>query len=232
MDDASHYKILVRIAVVLTTAWIGWTYYDSAIRETAPDARALSAAGRYLEDGAFDKALATFSKVHERDPDNMDALRGKAQSLMRMGLQQLFAAQQLERNNNATEAATLRQTATLKLQAALVLHDESVRQEQNKGLTDVNRRALGVAYANRGILKDQLADYRGALADYAESLKWAPKIKEGPGFLTRFMRNQAEKPPSIADRARYLKEQLARPADERLLRLPAEDAKQRSYKLD
>ncbi len=228
----THYRTLVRVAVVLTAAWIGWTYYDAEIRETEPDAQELSAAGRYLEDGAFDKALVAFSEAYERNPNNTGALRGKAQSLMRMGLQQLLEAHRLERDNSTIEAATVRQTATLKLQTALALYDESIKQEQNKGINEANRRAVGVAHANRGILKDQLADYHGALADYQMSLKLVPEIKEGPGFLTRFMRNQPEKPPSIADRARYLKEQLAKPADERLLRLPEEDVKQRSYKLD
>ncbi|TVO69855.1 tetratricopeptide repeat protein [Sedimenticola selenatireducens] len=228
----THYRALIRVAVALTTAWIGWTYYDTEIRDAGPDAHELSAAGRYLEDGAFDKALAAFDKAYERNPDNTGALRGKAQSLMRMGLQQLLEAHQLEQANSAMKAATVRQAATTRLQTALALYDESIKQEQNKGINDANRRAVGVAHANRGILKDQLADYPGALADYQMSLKLAPEIQEGPGFLTRFMRNQPEKPPSIADRARYLKEQLAKPADERLLRLPEEDAKQRSYKLD
>ncbi|MCP4699686.1 MAG: hypothetical protein GY862_22975, partial [Gammaproteobacteria bacterium] len=47
----------------------------------------------------------------------------------------------------------------------------------------------------------------------------------------RFLRNQAEKPPTIADRARYLRKQQAKPAAERLLRQPDEDKKQRPYKM-
>jgi tetratricopeptide (TPR) repeat protein len=89
-----------------------------------------------------------------------------------------------------------------------------------------------VTYANRGILKDRMGDYRGALSDYEKSLQLAPELSEGPGFLTRFMRNQAEPPPSVADRARYLRQQLEKPAAERVLQRPEEDMKQRAYRLD
>ncbi|NJN45226.1 MAG: hypothetical protein HC808_00540 [Candidatus Competibacteraceae bacterium] len=53
---------------------------------------------------------------------------------------------------------------------------------------------------------------------------------EGPGWLTRFLRNQPEKPPSISDRARYLKEQLGLPESQRLLSVPTVDEAQRPYK--
>ena len=47
-----------------------------------------------------------------------------------------------------------------------------------------------------------------------------------------FMRNQTERPPTIADRARYLKAELSKPEDERLLKMPALDARQRAYSMD
>jgi len=89
---------------------------------------------------------------------------------------------------------------------------------------------FGIAYANRGILHDRMGSYEKALADYEKSMALDEKIGEGPHWLTRFMRKQAEKPPSVVDRARYLKEQLAKPESERRLRVPEEDAKQRSVK--
>jgi hypothetical protein len=49
--------------------------------------------------------------------------------------------------------------------------------------------------------------------------------------LTRFLRNQAERPPTIADRAAYLRAELAKPEGERRLRVPEVDARQRPYKL-
>ncbi len=79
-------------------------------------------------------------------------------------------------------------------------------------------------YANRGIARDRLDQYEQALADYATALALDPKVGEGPGWLTRFLRNQPEKLPGIADRARYLQEQLALPPSERVLRVPELDA--------
>jgi len=105
--------------------------------------------------------------------------------------------------------------------SALRVYDEAIREAPESGVT----------YANRGILKDRMGDYRGALEDYDKALELEPEVAEGPGFLTRFMRKQAEKPPTVADRARYLREQLARPESERLLRLPEKDEAQRPYKL-
>ena len=87
------------------------------------------------------------------------------------------------------------------------------------------------AYVSRGILKDRMGDYEGALADYERSLSLDAEVAEGPGLLTRFLRNQAEKPPTVADRAGYLRAQLAKPESERLLRMPDEDARQRSYEM-
>lgn len=87
-------------------------------------------------------------------------------------------------------------------------------------------------YANRGIAYDRLGDHAKALADYEKSLNLDPKIGTGPSWLTRFLRNQAEKPPGIIDRARYLRKQLALPpSQQRLLQVPEIDAAQRPYKL-
>ncbi len=85
-------------------------------------------------------------------------------------------------------------------------------------------------YSNRGILYDRMGEYDKALADYEQALRMDSKIAEGPGWLTRFLRLQPEAPPTIADRAQYLREQLAKPESERVLRIQEEDAKQRMYK--
>ena len=86
-------------------------------------------------------------------------------------------------------------------------------------------------YANRGILYDRMGQYQKAVEDYERALSMDPELSEGPNWLTRFLRLQPEKPPTIADRAQYLKQELAKPESERLLRLPGEDEKQRSYKM-
>lgn len=89
---------------------------------------------------------------------------------------------------------------------------------------------FGATYANRGILHDRMGNYEKAIADYERSLELEPELADGPHWLTRFLRLQPDKPPSVADRARYLRGQLAKPESERVLRVPEEDAAQRSYK--
>ncbi|MDZ7749036.1 MAG: tetratricopeptide repeat protein [Halofilum sp. (in: g-proteobacteria)] len=91
---------------------------------------------------------------------------------------------------------------------------------------------FGAAYANRGILYDRMGRYERAMADYRKALELDPSLDEGPGFLTRFMRNQAEQSPTIGDRADYLAAQLAKPPGQRLLRVPEKDAEQQSYRKD
>ncbi len=86
------------------------------------------------------------------------------------------------------------------------------------------------SYANRGILHDRMGHYQEAIADYDKAMQLDPETVEGPNWLTRFLRLQPEKPPTIADRAAYLRQELAKPEAERVLRIPEEDAKQRSYK--
>jgi tetratricopeptide (TPR) repeat protein len=85
-------------------------------------------------------------------------------------------------------------------------------------------------YANRGIAHDRLGHFEQALADYVTALALDPEVGEGPGWLTRFLRNQPEKLPGIADRARYIQEQLTLPAAERVLQVPEVDASARPFK--
>ena len=85
-------------------------------------------------------------------------------------------------------------------------------------------------YANRGIAHDRLGHFEQALADYFTALALNPEVGEGPGWLTRFLRNQPEKVPGIADRARYIQEQLTLPAAERVLQVPEADASARPFK--
>ncbi len=84
-------------------------------------------------------------------------------------------------------------------------------------------------YANRGIAHDRLGHYDQALADYLYALQLDQDIGAGPNWWTRFLRGQSQPLPGIADRARYLQSQLALPIEQRVLRLPEQDAMQRPY---
>lgn len=89
---------------------------------------------------------------------------------------------------------------------------------------------FGATYANRGILHDRMGHYEEAIDDYRKALELDPSLADGPGWLTRFLRNQPEAPPTIDERAAYLAAQLQLPPGERLLRVPEADARQRSYR--
>lgn len=224
------YRRLQRTAVALTLAWIGWTLYDSSLEERHPGGHELAAAGKYLEDGQLADALTSFEQAQQLNPDNIGILRGKAQTYMRLGNQQTIEANQLRQTGAIDQADAIQQQAEMALTKALALYNRAIEQEEGAAIS--NQTALGVSLANRGILKDQMGDYHGALADYQTALELEPKVAEGPGFLTRFLRNQAKQPPTVADRARYLEHELAKPETERLLKISELDAKQRAYKMD
>ncbi|VFM95679.1 MAG: Tetratricopeptide repeat-containing protein [Candidatus Kentron sp. G] len=85
-------------------------------------------------------------------------------------------------------------------------------------------------WANRGILHDRMAQHEKALSDYEQALRLEPAIADGPHWMTRFLRLQAQPPPTITDRARYLRAQFALPEAQRRLRSRVEDQEQRPYK--
>jgi tetratricopeptide (TPR) repeat protein len=116
------------------------------------------------------------------------------------------------------KARTLTQLG--RLRQALAAFDEAIARAPD----------FAGSYANRGIAYDRMGAHEQALADYERALALDPGTAEGPGWLTRFLRLQPEKPPTIADRARYLREELARPESDRLLQVPELDEAQRPYK--
>jgi len=188
----STYRFLVRTALALTVIFVAVSIYDCGIKDAQPGDFAYQEADNFFEDGRYDKSLEKYSEALKADSANINALRGKARSLM-----------QLKRFDEALKS-----------------YDLAVTLEPGYAAT----------YANRGILHDRMGHYQKALADYDKAQELDPKINEGPHWLTRFMRNQPDKPPGVTDRANYLREQLAKPENERLLRVPELDSKQRSYK--
>lgn len=90
--------------------------------------------------------------------------------------------------------------------------------------------SFALAFANRGVLNDRIGRYEDAVKDYQKALELDPKLAKGPGWLDRFLRNIRKKPSTIADRAKYLEEELMKPESERILRIPELDAQERMYK--
>lgn len=210
--DERLYKVLVRTAIILSMAWIGWALFDSTT-STSPDSQALAAAARHIEDGQFNAALRVYDKLLTANPQSTPALYGKAFSHMQIGLEK----QETQEDSQS-------------LHTALIWFDRTIAAEQQKS-DKQNRTLLGVSFANRGIVRDRLGDHTAALADYRQAMALEPEVADGPGWLTRFLRNQATAPPTVADRANYLAQQLSLPADERQLTQPDLDHQQRRYKM-
>lgn len=106
-----------------------------------------------------------------------------------------------------------------------------------KALQAINRAIdikpdFAAAYANRGIVYDKMGRPEQALQDYRKALRLDAELGEGPGWITRFFRKQAERPATIADRAVYLESELKKRPTQRLLQVPETDKEQRSYKIE
>jgi len=190
--DKSLYRFLKWTAIVLTLAWVGWSFYDSMVAPRNPGDFAYLEGNTLFEDGQFERALAKYDEALNENPGHIHALRGRARSLMELG----------------------------QSPQALSVFNTAISLEPDFGAT----------YANRGVLHDRMGRYQQAIDDYERALALDPELIEGPHWLTRFLRNQPEKPPGVAERAAYLREQLAKPENERLLRVPELDVEQRSYK--
>ena len=201
MDDRLTRALKV-VAVVLAVAFVGWAVYDNFFASVAPGDMAYHAGNRAFEDGNYQRAAEEYRAALEENPDHVHALRGLARSVH-------LAGQHDE---------------------ALVLYDEAVARTPAQPQDEGERAALAADYANRGILLDTLGRHEEALADYNRALEIDREIAKGPHWLTRFLRNQPEAPPTIADRAAYLRAELAKPEGERVLRMPEIDQQQRPYK--
>ena len=187
-----QYKILVKIALGLTIAWIAWSLYDGAFKEELSGESHYHAANKYFEDDMYDNAHNSFQKALAENPQLIHAKRGIARSLM-----------MLERYDEA-----------------LSIFNNIIEQEPE----------FSASYANRGILHDRMQNYTAAIADYEKAIQLDPEIAKGPTWLTRFLRNQAEKPPTILDRMNYLHAEMSKPENQRVLQLPEKDEEQRPYK--
>jgi len=155
-----------------------------------------------LGDRKFDEALERFTAALEEAPNHRGALMGRA-----------IAYLQTKRYAEAEAEFTY----------LIDFLTDNVAADDSTGVA-----VLAGAYANRGIMYDRTGQYEKALQDYAESLKIDEGAVEGPGLIDKIF--YSPRPATVRKRATYLKEQLALPEEERLLRVPEIDAEQRMHK--
>ncbi len=157
----------------------------------------------FLQDDKFAAAITKFDDALKIQPDHRGALAGKGVALMAL--------------NQYDEAERVFSYSIRYLSENLEADDPT-----GKG-------ALSASYANRGIIKDRTGRYQEALEDYIEAIKLDYDLAEGPGWIQHILYYD-KKPSSVLGRAKYLYTQLQLPQDQRLMRVPDLDAKQRRYK--
>jgi tetratricopeptide (TPR) repeat protein len=156
-----------------------------------------------LGDGKFEDAIGRFEAALAVSPAHRGAMMGRAIALLQGG------------REGEAEAAFSDLIAFL---ATGLSPDDPT-----------GTAVLAGAFANRGILRDRSGRYAEALLDYRQALSIDAGAVEGPGLFHRILYGNAT-PSTIAKRADYLERQLALPEDQRLLRVPDLDARQRMHK--
>ncbi len=157
----------------------------------------------YLGDGEYDAALKRFDAALDVQPDHRGALMGRALVFL-----------QADRYAEAEAEFTY----------LIKFLEANLEPDDLTGFA-----VYAAAYTNRGILFDRTGRYEAALSDYIEALKIDEGAVEGPGLIDRVIYG-TPRPATVRQRAIYLTEQLALPAQQRVLRDPDKDAEQRMYK--
>ncbi len=156
-----------------------------------------------LSAGDYDEALRQFDLALEEMPDHRGALMGRALVFI-----------QTERYEDALG----------ELDYLINFLNRNLEADDATG-----RGALAAAYANRGTIRDRMGQYQEALDDYVKALSTDAKVVEGPGVIHKILYD-SDRVSTVRDRAIYLHEQLQLPEEERVLRIPELDARQRMHK--
>jgi tetratricopeptide (TPR) repeat protein len=156
-----------------------------------------------LGDGKFEEAIGRFEAALAVSPAHRGAMMGRAIALLQAG------------RIDEAEAA---------FSGLIAFLSGSLSPDDVTGTA-----VLAGAFANRGILRDRSGRYGEALQDYRQALSIDAGAVEGPGLFHKILYGNAA-PSTIAKRADYIERQLALPEDQRLLRVPDLDARQRMHK--
>lgn len=193
--------ILLMIALIVVTV-MGTQAYES-FTARAPGDMETELGVQRLEDGKHDEALDYFAQALKEQPDHRGALMGRALVFI-----------QAERYDDAIAELTY-------------LIDFS-----NRTLTDddtTGRGVMAAAFANRGIVHDRMGHYENAFDDYITALRTDEGAVDEPGMIHQVLYGIPD-PSSVRKRARYLQTQLKLPPEQRLMRVPEIDEKQRMRK--
>lgn len=196
-------RLIIIMAVATFVMFTFWTVIRPQFLAQPPGDYEVRQGDILLSDKKYDEALIRFDEALREMPDHRGALMGKAISLLQLG------------RFDEAEAVFTHTIDYLK---------ENLETDDPTGTA-----VLAGAYANRGILYDRTARYEKALEDYAQALRIDEEAVKGPGLVDKVL-YVMPRAATVRDRAIYLRQQLALPEEERLLRLPEKDAEQRMYK--
>ena len=199
-------KVLRRFIFFMLLLTIGmfvfWDVIGGYVRRAPGDFQTEMGTNR-LNDELFDEALSHFDQALAEQPDHRGALMGRALVFI-----------QTERYEEALGEL-----------GYLIEYLERTLEEDDA----TGRGALAAAYANQGIVLDRQGAYEKALEAYIEALRIDAGAVEGPGIVHKILYG-SDNVSSVRDRAVYLHEQLQLPEEERVLRIPEIDEKQRMHK--
>jgi tetratricopeptide (TPR) repeat protein len=195
-------RFIVLMALLTVGAFVFWDVLEGYVQREPGDYYTEVGSNR-LVDELHDEALENFDKALEEAPDHRGALMGRALVFI-----------QTERYDDALA----------ELDYLIEFLDKTLEPDDDTG-----RGVLAAAYANRGIAYDRLGRYEQALENYVQALNTDNETVEGPGVIHKILYG-SDRVSTVRDRAIYIYEQFQLPEEERVLRIPELDAKQRMYK--
>ncbi len=205
MSALTNPRVIRRLIVIMAIATFVMFTFWAVVKEyvQAPSGDYEVRQGDILlGERKFDEALERFTAALEEAPNHRGALMGRA-----------IAYLQTERYAEAEAEFTY----------LIDYQTNNVAPDDSTGVA-----VLAGAYANRGIMYDRTGRYEKALEDYAYALKIDEGAVEGPGLVDKIF--YSARPATVRKRAIYLKQQLALPEEERLLRVEELDVEQRMHK--
>ncbi len=203
----SNPRVLRRFVILMALLTFGafsfWALYYTPFLESPPGDFETRQGDIFLGDRKYDQALERFDAALEVMPDHRGALMGRAIVFLKT-----------EQWDEAEAAFTY----------LIDFLGRTLEPDDPTG-----RGTLAAALANRGILYDLTGRHERALVDYVYSLRVDEGAVDGPSLFDKILYN-VPKPSTVRDRARYLYEQFQLPEEQRVLRMPERDARERMYK--